>query len=136
MSLKNKLKNNNLTIGSWIMMNDPMSVEVMALAELVNSEHQDLARQAALVSLERLNGVRKMLRVSSPAQATSRSISDFIKTRKSQSHGSSSDDKAADDIVRQELTPASQSQADCLRQSGVGYFLEPDLPGFSEPRAL
>ena len=74
-----------------------------------------------------------MLRVSSPAQATSRSISDFIKTRKSQSHGSSSDDKAADDIVRQdcqELTPASQSQADCLRQSGVGYFLEPDLPVF------
>ena len=114
-------------------------VEVMALAELVNSEHQDLARQAALVSLERLNGVRKMLRVSSPAQGTSRSISDFIRTRKSQSHGSSSGDKAADDIVRQdcqELTPASQSQADCLRQSGVGYFLEPDLPGFSEPRAL
>ena len=32
MSLKNKLKNNNLTIGSWIMMNDPISVEVMALA--------------------------------------------------------------------------------------------------------
>ena len=32
MSLKNKLKNNELTIGSWIMMNDPISIEVMALA--------------------------------------------------------------------------------------------------------
>ena len=32
MSLKKKLKKNQLTIGSWIMMPDAMSVEVMALA--------------------------------------------------------------------------------------------------------
>lgn len=32
MSLKNKLKNNHLTLGSWIMMDNSMSAEVMALA--------------------------------------------------------------------------------------------------------
>ena len=32
MNLKQKLKNNELTIGSWIMMGNSMSVEVMALA--------------------------------------------------------------------------------------------------------
>ena len=32
MSLKNKLKNNQLTIGSWIMIGNAMNVEVMALA--------------------------------------------------------------------------------------------------------
>ncbi|MAI73039.1 MAG: hypothetical protein CMM01_19330 [Rhodopirellula sp.] len=116
-----------------------LEVEVMTLAELVNSKHQDLARQTALVSLERLNGVRKMLRVSSRTYSTFRSMSDFIKTKNCKSHGASSAEKTGDEIARQdchELTPTTPSQIDSLRQSGVGYFLESDLTSFSEHRAM
>ncbi|MCP4941417.1 MAG: hypothetical protein GY924_05490 [Planctomycetaceae bacterium] len=117
-----------------------LEVEVMTLAELVTSKDQDLARQTALVSLERLNGLRKMLQVSSAMRSTPRSISDFIQTRNDQGHGAGSGDSAADHTHRdcQTLapTPTSQTQIDCLRQSGVGYFLESEVAGFSEQKAL
>ena len=51
MSLKQKLKNNELTIGSWIMMGNPMSVEVMALAGfewlVIDIEHTSIDLQTA-----------------------------------------------------------------------------------------
>ncbi|MGI9468461.1 MAG: carbon storage regulator [Rubripirellula sp.] len=118
-----------------------LEVEVMTLAELVTAKNQDLARQTALVSLERLNGVRKMLQVSSTTRSTPRSISDFIKARHDQIHGAGSGDRPADFIAHQDgqeiaSTPTSQSQIDCLRQSGVGYFVESEVVGFSEQKAL
>jgi len=117
-----------------------LEVEVMTLAELVTSKDQDLARQTALVSLERLNGLRKMLQVSSATRSTPRSISDFIQTRNDQGRGAGSGDSAADHTHRDcqilAPTPTSQTQIDCLRQSGVGYFLESEVAGFSEQKAL
>ena len=118
-----------------------LEVEVMTLAELVTSKDKDLARQTALVSLERLNGVRKMLQLASTTRSTPRSISEFIQARNDQGHSAGSGDRLADVIAHQECqklapTPTSQTQIDCLRQSGVGYFLESELSGFSEQKAL
>jgi carbon storage regulator CsrA len=118
-----------------------LEVEVMTLAELVTSKDQDLARQTALVSLERLNGVRKMLQLSSATRSTPRSISDFIQARIDQSNGVDSGDRLADVTAhqdRQKLAPTatSQAQIDCLRQSGIGYFVESEVAGFSEQKAL
>ena len=50
MSLKNKLKNNQLSIGSWLMMSDSISVDVMALAGfewlVVDIEHTSIDLKA------------------------------------------------------------------------------------------
>lgn len=116
-----------------------LEVEVRTLAELANSNHQDLARQTALVSLKRLNGVRKMLRFACKKHSTSRTISDFIKVMNGQKRGTDSGDRSADVIARQEcqeFARISEPQIDSLQQSGDGYVLEPDLPSFSEHRAL
>ena len=113
-----------------------LEVEVMTLAELVTSNDPNLARQTALVSLERLNGVRKMLQFCSAPRSTS----DFIHaTNDDQAHGIDSHDRSADVLTHQDcqkLAPTPQAQIDCLRQSGVGYFLESELAGFSEQKAL
>ena len=49
MSLKKKLINNEVTIGSWIMIGDPISVEVMALAGfewlVIDIEHTSIDLQ-------------------------------------------------------------------------------------------
>ncbi len=70
MSLKNKLKNNELTIGSWIMMGTPMSVEVMALAGfewlVVDIEHTsiDLQTTENLIRTIQANNIKALVRVS------------------------------------------------------------------------
>mgnify|MGYP000231582553 CR=1 FL=1 len=64
MSLKQKLKNNELTIGSWIMMGNPMSVEVMALAGfewlVIDIEHTsiDLETTQALITTIQSKGLK------------------------------------------------------------------------------
>ena len=69
-SLKEKLKNNELTIGSWIMMNDPMSVEVMALAGfewlVIDIEHTsiDLKSAQLLINTIQANNIKALVRVS------------------------------------------------------------------------
>ncbi|MBD3842543.1 MAG: 2,4-dihydroxyhept-2-ene-1,7-dioic acid aldolase [Campylobacterales bacterium] len=70
MSLKQKLKNNELTIGSWIMMGNTMSVEVMALAGfdwlVIDIEHTsiDLETLQLLVTTIQANGMKALVRVS------------------------------------------------------------------------
>ncbi len=70
MSLKNKLKNNELTIGSWIMMGHPMSVEVMALAGfewlVVDIEHTSIDLQTAenLIRTIQSKNIKALVRVS------------------------------------------------------------------------
>ncbi|ADR35052.1 4-hydroxy-2-oxovalerate aldolase [Sulfuricurvum kujiense DSM 16994] len=70
MSLKNKLKNNTLTIGSWIMIGNPMSVEVMALAGfewlVIDIEHTsvDLETTENLIRTIQANGMKALVRVS------------------------------------------------------------------------
>ncbi|MDY0181283.1 aldolase/citrate lyase family protein [Aliarcobacter skirrowii] len=70
MSLKQKLKNNELTIGSWIMMGNPMSVEVMALAGfewlVIDIEHTSIDLQMAenLIRTIQSNGIKALVRVS------------------------------------------------------------------------
>ena len=70
MSLKQKLKNNELTIGSWIMMNSAMSVEVMALAGfewlVVDIEHTsiDMETVQILITTIQVNNMKALVRVS------------------------------------------------------------------------
>ena len=70
MSLKNKLKKNKLTIGSWIMMGHPMSVEVMALAGfdwlVVDIEHTsiDLDMLQSLITTIQSHDMKALVRVS------------------------------------------------------------------------
>jgi 2-dehydro-3-deoxyglucarate aldolase len=70
MSLKQKLKNNELTIGSWIMMGNAMSVEVMALAGfdwlVVDIEHTsiDLETTQMLITTIQAKGMKALVRVS------------------------------------------------------------------------
>ncbi len=69
MSLKQKLKNNQLTIGSWIMIGHPMSVEVMALAGfewlVVDMEHTaiDINTAERLIVTIQANGIKALVRV-------------------------------------------------------------------------
>ena len=70
MTLKTKLKNNQLTLGSWIMMGNPMSVEVMALAGfewlVIDIEHTsiDLETTQSLITTIQANGIKALVRVS------------------------------------------------------------------------
>ena len=70
MSLKQKLKNNELTIGSWIMMGNTMSVEVMALAGfewlVVDIEHTSINLETTehLISTIQANNMKALVRVS------------------------------------------------------------------------
>ena len=69
-SLKGKLKNNELTIGSWIMLGHSMSVEVMALAGfewlVIDIEHTsiDLETTQNLITTIQANNVKALVRVS------------------------------------------------------------------------
>jgi carbon storage regulator CsrA len=114
-----------------------LEVEVMTLAELVTSKDQDLARQTALVSLERLKGLRNILRGVSTAHAVPQSISEFIQSRQYECGSTEPVSKSTHVGVRQDCdglnsTTNPQSQTDCLRQTGVGYFLESEVPDFSD----
>jgi len=70
MSLKNKLKNNELTIGSWIMMGHPMSVEVMALAGfdwlVIDIEHTSIGIETVenLIRTIQSKNMKALVRVS------------------------------------------------------------------------
>tara|TARA_B110000503_G_scaffold86109_1_gene131120 strand:+ start:7059 stop:7823 length:765 start_codon:yes stop_codon:yes gene_type:complete len=83
MSLKNKLKNNNLTIGSWIMMNDPMSVEVMALAGfewlVIDIEHTsiDLFATENLIRTIQANNMKALVRVSKNEEVIIKKVLDM-----------------------------------------------------------
>ncbi len=70
MPLKQKLKNSEITIGSWIMMSDPMSVEVMALAGFewlaIDMEHTsiDLKSAQILINTIQAQNIKALVRVS------------------------------------------------------------------------
>jgi len=83
MSLKNKLKNNQLTIGSWIMMGNPMSVEVMALAGfewlVIDIEHTsiDLQTTENLIRTIQSNNIKALVRVSKNEEVVIKRILDM-----------------------------------------------------------
>jgi 2-dehydro-3-deoxyglucarate aldolase len=83
MSLKQKLKNNELTIGSWIMMGNPMSVEVMALAGfewlVIDIEHTsiDLETTQALITTIQSKGLKALVRVSKNEEVVIKRILDM-----------------------------------------------------------
>ncbi len=83
MSLKNKLKNNQLTIGSWIMMGNSMSVEVMALAGfewlVIDIEHTsiDLETTQILITTIQSNSMRALVRVSKNEEVIIKRILDM-----------------------------------------------------------
>jgi len=81
--LKNKLKNNQLTIGSWIMMNTPMSVEVMALAGfewlVVDIEHTsiDYTSVENLIRTIQTNNIKALVRVSKNEEVVIKKVLDI-----------------------------------------------------------
>lgn len=83
MSLKQKLKNNELTIGSWIMMGSPISVEVMALAGfewlVVDIEHTsiDLETAQTLITTIQANGIKALVRISKNEEVIIKRILDM-----------------------------------------------------------
>lgn len=68
--LKNKLKNNKLTIGSWITIGHPSIIEIMASAKfewlVIDLEHTsiDLSQAHVLISTIQANGMKALVRVS------------------------------------------------------------------------
>lgn len=83
MSLKQKLKNNELTIGSWIMMGNPMSVEVMALAGfewlVIDIEHTsiDLPTAENLIRTIQSKDIKALVRVSKNEEVIIKRILDM-----------------------------------------------------------
>ena len=83
MSLKQKLKNNELTLGSWIMMGNVMSIEVMALAGfdwlVVDIEHTsiDLETTQSLISTIQAKGIKALVRVSKNEEVVIKKILDM-----------------------------------------------------------
>lgn len=83
MSLKQKLKNNELTLGSWIMMGNTMSVEVMALAGfewlVVDIEHTsiDLETTQMLITTIQANGTKALVRVSKNEEVVIKKVLDM-----------------------------------------------------------
>jgi 2-dehydro-3-deoxyglucarate aldolase len=83
MSLKQKLKNNELTIGSWIMMGHPMSVEVMALAGfdwlVVDIEHTAIGLESmqALITTIQANDMKALVRVSKNEEVVIKRVLDM-----------------------------------------------------------
>lgn len=83
MSLKQKLKNNELTIGSWIMMGNQMSVEVMALAGfewlVVDIEHTSISMETAqiLIATIQANNMKALVRVSKNEEVVIKKVLDM-----------------------------------------------------------
>ncbi|MEA2019610.1 MAG: aldolase/citrate lyase family protein [Campylobacterota bacterium] len=83
MSLKQKLKNNELTIGSWIMMGNAMSVEVMALAGfewlVIDIEHTSIDLETAnnLIRAIQANNMKALVRVSKNEEVVIKRILDM-----------------------------------------------------------
>ena len=83
MSLKQKLKNNELTIGSWIMMGNAMSVEVMALAGfewlVVDIEHTSMNMETVqtLITTIQANDMKALVRVSKNEEVVIKKVLDM-----------------------------------------------------------
>lgn len=119
MSLKNKLKNNQLTIGSWVTIGHPSVVDIMASAGfewlVVDMEHTsiDLTTAHNLIATIQANGMKALVRVSKNEEVIIKRILDM----------------GADGIV----VPMIKSKADALEaidyakyppvgKRGVGLF--------------
>ena len=82
-SLKEKLKKNELTIGSWIMIGHPISVEVMALAGfewlVVDMEHTaiDINTAQNLITTIQANGIKALVRVSKNEEVIIKQVLDI-----------------------------------------------------------
>ena len=82
-SLKEKLKNNELTIGSWIMIGHPISVEVMSLAGfewlVVDMEHTaiDINTAQNLITTIQANGIKALVRVSKNEEVIIKQVLDM-----------------------------------------------------------
>ena len=83
MNLKQKLKNNELTIGSWIMMGTPMSVEVMALAGfewlVVDIEHTSINLETVenLITTIQSKNMKALVRVSKNEEVVIKRVLDM-----------------------------------------------------------
>lgn len=83
MNLKKKLQNNELTIGSWIMMGTPVSVEVMAVAGfdwlVVDIEHTsiDFETVQVLISTIQANDMKALVRVSKNEEVVIKRVLDM-----------------------------------------------------------
>ena len=83
MSLKQKLINNELTLGSWIMMGNQMSVEVMALAGfewlVVDIEHTAIDMETAqmLITTIQANDMKALVRVSKNEEVVIKKVLDM-----------------------------------------------------------
>ncbi|ALV23656.1 aldolase/citrate lyase family protein [Campylobacter iguaniorum] len=83
MSLKNKLKNNQLTIGSWIMIGNPISVEVMALSGfewlVIDIEHTSIGLDTvqALIATIQASGIKALVRVSKNEEVVIKRVLDM-----------------------------------------------------------
>ena len=82
-SLKQKLKNNELTIGSWIMIGHPISVEVMALAGfewlVIDMEHTaiDINTAQNLITTIQANDIKALVRVSKNEEVIIKKVLDI-----------------------------------------------------------
>ncbi|PHM16472.1 MAG: 2,4-dihydroxyhept-2-ene-1,7-dioic acid aldolase [Sulfuricurvum sp. PD_MW2] len=83
MSLKNKLKSNSLTIGSWITIGHPAIVDIMARAGfewlVIDLEHTsiDLSQAHILISTIQANGMKALVRVSKNEEVIIKRILDM-----------------------------------------------------------
>ena len=83
MSLKQKLKNNELTIGSWIMMDSQMSVEVMALAGfewlVIDIEYTAINMETVqmLITTIQANNMKALVRVSKNEEVVIKKVLDM-----------------------------------------------------------
>jgi len=83
MNLKQKLKNNELTVGSWIMMGNTMSVEVMALAGfdwlVVDIEHTSIGMETVqlLITTIQANDMKALVRVSKNEEVVIKKVLDI-----------------------------------------------------------
>ncbi len=111
MSLKNKLKNNQLTIGSWVTIGHPSVVDIMASADfewlVVDMEHTsiDLTMAHNLIATIQANGMKALVRVSKNEEVIIKRILDM----------------GADGIV----VPMIKSKADALE--AIDYAKYPPL---------
>lgn len=119
MSLKNRLKNNELTLGSWVTIGHPSVVEIMASAGfewlVIDIEHTsiDLSTAHTLIASIQANGMKALVRVSKNEEVVIKRVLDM----------------GADGIV----VPMVKSKADALEaieyakyppvgKRGVGLF--------------
>lgn len=83
MSLKQKLKDNTLTIGSWIMIESPISIEIMALAGfewlVVDLEHTSINLQTAenLIRTIQTSNIKALVRVSKNEEVIIKKVLDM-----------------------------------------------------------